>query len=132
MEGASVEDMTSTEFARAVRRNPLVILPVGALEEHGIRVLDAESGTAGLDALKREPDVDAVLMDMMMPGLDGFDSIRMIRSQQQFRELPIIAVTARAMKGDREKCIDAGATDYISKPVDVGQLLQQLQLCLSK
>jgi CheY-like chemotaxis protein len=71
-------------------------------------------------------------MDMMMPGLDGFDSIRMIRGQHQFRDLPIIAVTARAMKGDREKCIEAGATDYISKPVDVGQLLQQLLGCLSK
>ncbi|HEX5612283.1 MAG TPA: response regulator, partial [Burkholderiales bacterium] len=104
----------------------------GALEEHGIRVLDAESGAAGLELLKREPHVDAVLMDMMMPGLDGFDSIRMIRSQPQFRDLPIVAVTARAMKGDREKCIEAGATDYISKPVDVGQLLQQLQGCLSK
>ena len=104
----------------------------GALEEHGIRVLDAESGSAGLDSLKREPDVDAVLMDMMMPGLDGFDSIRMIRSQHQFRDLPIIAVTARAMKGDREKCIEAGATDYLSKPVDVGQLLAQLQSCLAK
>ena len=99
----------------------------GALEEHGLRVVDAESGKSGLDLLQREPHIDAVLMDIMMPDLDGFDSIRMIRSLKQFRDLPIIAVTARAMKGDREKCIEAGATDYISKPVNVNHLLSLLK-----
>ena len=99
----------------------------GALEEHGIQVVDAESGKAGLDLLKREPDIDAVLMDIMMPDLDGFDSIRLIRGLKQFGNLPIIAVTARAMKGDREKCIEAGATDYISKPVNVSHLLSLLK-----
>jgi signal transduction histidine kinase len=99
----------------------------GALEEHGILVVDAESGKSGLDLLQREPHIDAVLMDIMMPDLDGFDSIRMIRGLKQFRDLPIIAVTARAMKGDREKCIEAGATDYISKPVNVSHLLSLLK-----
>ncbi len=102
----------------------------GALEEHGIQVVDAESGKAGLDSLKREPDIDAVLMDIMMPDLDGFDSIRLIRGLKQFGSLPIIAVTARAMKGDREKCIEAGATDYISKPVNVSHLLSLLKAWL--
>ena len=102
----------------------------GALEEHGIQVLDAESGKAGLDLLKRETDIDAVLMDIMMPDLDGFDSIRLIRGLKQFGSLPVIAVTARAMKGDREKCIEAGATDYISKPVNVSHLLSLLKAWL--
>jgi len=102
----------------------------GALEEHGIQVVDAESGKAGLDLLKRETDIDAVLMDIMMPDLDGFDSIRLIRGLKQFGNLPIIAVTARAMKGDREKCIEAGATDYISKPVNVSHLLSLLKAWL--
>ena len=102
----------------------------GALEEHGIKVMDAENGKAGLDLLQRQSDIDAVLMDMMMPDLDGFDSIRLIRGLKQFRELPIIAVTARAMKGDREKCIAAGATDYISKPVSVSHLLTLLKAWL--
>jgi CheY-like chemotaxis protein len=69
-------------------------------------------------------------MDIMMPDLDGFDSIRLIRGLKQFRELPIIAVTARAMKGDRDKCIKAGASDYISKPVSVSHLLTLLKACL--
>jgi two-component system chemotaxis sensor kinase CheA len=102
----------------------------GALEEHGIRVVDAENGKAGLDVLQRQSDIDAVLMDMMMPDLDGFDSIRLIRGLKQFRQLPIIAVTARAMKGDRDKCIKAGASDYISKPVSVSHLLTLLKACL--
>jgi CheY-like chemotaxis protein len=102
----------------------------GALEEHGIDVVDAESGKSGLDLLRRQPDIDAVLMDIMMPDLDGLDSIRLIRGLKQFRDLPIIAVTARAMNGDRESCIEAGATDYIAKPVNVGQLLTLLQDCL--
>ena len=99
----------------------------GALEEHGIQVVDADSGKSGLDVLKRQSDIDAVLMDIMMPDLDGFDSIRLIRGQKQFHDLPIIAVTARAMKGDREKCIEAGASDYIPKPVNVTHLLSLLK-----
>ena len=102
----------------------------GALEEHGVHVVDAESGKSGLDLLNREPGIDAVLMDIMMPDLDGFDSIRLIRGIKQFRNLPIIAVTARAMKGDRERCVEAGATDYIAKPVNVSDLLSLLNVWL--
>ncbi len=98
----------------------------GALEEQGVQVIDADSGKSGIDLLKRQPGIDAILMDIMMPDLDGFDSIRLIRSLKQFHELPIIAVTARAMKGDREKCIQAGATDYIAKPVNVNELVSLL------
>jgi CheY-like chemotaxis protein len=71
-------------------------------------------------------------MDIMMPEVDGYDTIRIIRGIEQFQNLPIIAVTAKAMKGDREKCIDAGATDYIAKPVNVEQLMSLLRVWLAK
>jgi len=73
-----------------------------------------------------------VLMDIMMPELDGYDTIRIIRRLDEFKDLPIIAVTAKAMKGDREKCIEAGASDYISKPVNIEQLLSLLRVGLTK
>jgi len=73
-----------------------------------------------------------VLMDIMMPELDGYDTIRIIRRLDEFKNLPIIAVTAKAMKGDREKCIEAGASDYISKPVNIEQLLSLLRVGLAK
>jgi signal transduction histidine kinase/CheY-like chemotaxis protein len=97
-----------------------------ALETHGMEVLHAESGKEGIDLLKRSADVDAVLMDVMMPGLDGIDTMRIVRQLDGYRELPIIAVTAKAMIGDREKCIEAGATDYVAKPVNMDVLLATL------
>jgi len=93
------------------------------LETRSMRVLHAESGKEGIDTLKRERDVDLILMDVMMPGLDGLDTIRIIRSLDGYRGVPIVAVTAKAMVGDREKCIEAGANDYIAKPVNVDVLL---------
>jgi CheY-like chemotaxis protein len=104
----------------------------GALEQHDITVLNAENGKDGLETLKNNPDIDVVLMDIMMPELDGYDTIRIIRRLEQFKNLPIIAVTAKAMKGDREKCIEAGASDYISKPVNMEQLLSLLRVGLDK
>jgi CheY-like chemotaxis protein len=104
----------------------------GALEQYGITVLNAENGKDGLETLKNNPDIDVVLMDIMMPELDGYDTIRIIRGLQEFKNLPIIAVTAKAMKGDREKCIEAGASDYISKPVNIEQLLSLLRVGLAK
>jgi len=102
----------------------------GALEQHGVTVLNAENGKDGLEALKKNPGINAVLMDIMMPELDGYDTIRIIRGLEDFRNLPIVAVTAKAMKGDREKCIEAGASDYISKPVNVEQLVTLLRVRL--
>jgi CheY-like chemotaxis protein len=102
----------------------------GALEQHGMTVLNAENGKDGIEALKNNPDINVVLMDIMMPDLDGYDTIRIMRGLEGLGDLPIIAVTAKAMKGDREKCIAAGASDYISKPVNVEQLVSLLRVRL--
>ena len=98
------------------------------LEAHDMRVLHAESGLEGLGLLKETPAVDVVLVDIMMPRMDGYQTIRGIRTMPGGRGLPVIAVTAKAMKGDREKCIEAGATDYIAKPVDIDHLLSLLRV----
>jgi len=103
-----------------------------ALEECGMTVLNAEGGKEGLEILKSVANIDMVLMDIMMPELDGYDTIRMIRGYEQFKNLPIIAVTAKAMKGDRKKCLDAGASDYIAKPVNVEQLTSLLSVWLNR
>ncbi len=100
------------------------------LERHQMEVLYAENGRDGLETLQRNPNVDVVLMDVMMPEMDGYETMRAIREQSQFAHLPIIALTAKAMKGDREKCIEAGASDYITKPVDTEQLLSLLRVWL--
>jgi CheY-like chemotaxis protein/nitrogen-specific signal transduction histidine kinase len=97
-----------------------------ALETHGMNVLHAESGKEGIEMLKRTPDIDCVLMDIMMPGLDGLDTMRIIRQLDGYQTLPIIAVTAKAMVGDRDKCLEAGATDYVAKPVNMDVLLATL------
>jgi len=102
------------------------------LEQSRMEVSYAESGREGIARLQQAPGIEAVLMDVMMPELDGYETIREIREMSQFRSLPIIAVTAKAMKGDREKCIEAGATDYIPKPVDRDHLLSLLRVWLSR
>jgi len=102
------------------------------LEQREMRVIYGESGNEGLEALKKNPDTDVVLMDIMMPGMDGYETIRNIRKISRFKNLPIIALTAKAMKRDREKCIAAGASDYIPKPVDNEQLLSLLRVWLYK
>jgi CheY-like chemotaxis protein len=103
-----------------------VFAMTSALELHAMRVMHAESGKEAIETLKREGDIDLVLMDVMMPGLDGLDTMRIVRQLDGYRELPIIAVTAKAMLGDREKCIEAGASDYLAKPVNVDVLLATL------
>ena len=103
----------------------------GALEQYGMTVRSAENGKEALEVLKARPTVDAVLMDIMMPELDGYDTIRIIRGMEEFKNLPIIAVTAKAMKEDREKCLEAGASDYIAKPVNIEQLASLLRIWLS-
>ncbi|MBE9104169.1 HAMP domain-containing protein [Nostoc cf. edaphicum LEGE 07299] len=100
------------------------------LERYQIQVLYAENGREGITLLENTPDIDVVLMDVMMPEMDGYETTRTIRQNEQFKSLPIIALTAKAMQGDREKCIEAGASDYITKPVDTEQLLSLLRVWL--
>jgi len=101
-----------------------------ALESHNMEVVHAENGQEGIDTLQATEGVEAVLMDIMMPGMDGYQAIQAIRGMERFKHLPIIALTAKAMKADRDRCIEAGASDYISKPLDVDQLLSLLRVWL--
>ncbi len=101
-----------------------------ALEANGMEVLFAENGREGIEALTRSGDIDIVLMDVMMPELDGYETTQAIRLLPEFERLPIIALTAKAMKGDRERSIAAGASDYITKPVDTDQLLSLMRVWL--
>ncbi|MBD2006456.1 MULTISPECIES: HAMP domain-containing protein [Cyanophyceae] len=100
------------------------------LEQQQMQVLYAENGRDGIAKLQETPDIDIVLMDVMMPEMDGYETMKAIREIAQFASLPMIALTAKAMKGDREKCIEAGASDYITKPVDTEQLLSLLRVWL--
>ncbi|MDX6694635.1 MAG: hypothetical protein QOF02_2238 [Blastocatellia bacterium] len=101
-----------------------------ALESHNMDVVHAENGQDAIDLLRKTQGVDVVLMDIMMPGMDGYETMRAIRKIKRFETLPIIALTAKAMKADRDRCIEAGASDYISKPLDVDQLLSLLRVWL--
>ena len=98
------------------------------LEHHHMTVVSAENGRAGIEMLERTPDVDLVLMDIMMPEMDGYETMRAIRKLPQFQTLPLIAVTAKALKEDREKCLAAGASDYLPKPVEEEKLLELCKL----
>jgi FOG: CheY-like receiver len=100
------------------------------LEGRGMNVVYAENGADGIRLLEEQPDISLVLMDIMMPGLDGYQTIASIREMPQFESLPIISLTAKAMKGDREKSIAAGASDYITKPVDTDRLLSLMRVWL--
>jgi CheY-like chemotaxis protein len=98
------------------------------LERHGMTVLTAQTGREALATLQTTSDVAMVLMDIMMPEMDGYETMQLIRAQPAFRRLPIVALTAKAMKGDREKCLEAGASDYLAKPVNTDQLLSTLRV----
>jgi CheY-like chemotaxis protein len=102
------------------------------LEDKGIKVLVAKNGREALSRLSERMDVDLVLMDIMMPVMDGYEAIQEIRKQGKYQKLPIIALTAKAMKGDRTKCIEVGASDYLAKPVDSSKLLSMLRVWLYK
>ena len=102
----------------------------GILEQKGMEVVIAEDGRKALDALSQEENIDIVLMDIMMPEMDGYEATRKIREQKQFWKVPIIALTAKAMKEDRDKCLEAGASDYLAKPVDVERLLSMMRVWL--
>jgi CheY-like chemotaxis protein len=100
------------------------------LENHDMEVISATNGRQAIDIVNQTPDLSMVLMDIMMPDMDGYETMREIRGSAQFRTLPILALTAKAMKGDREKCLDAGASDYIAKPVNTDQLLSLMRVWL--
>ncbi|MEK8015601.1 MAG: response regulator, partial [Candidatus Parabeggiatoa sp.] len=100
------------------------------LEERNMEVLAGNNGLEALTLLEEHRDISIVLMDIMMPEMDGYEAMRKIRQQPQYRKLPIIALTAKAMKGDKTKCIDAGANDYLSKPVDTEKLISLMRVWL--
>jgi CheY-like chemotaxis protein len=100
------------------------------LENHHMDVVSTTNGRGAIEILERTPQISIVLMDIMMPDMDGYETIRKIRENSAFSALPILALTAKAMKGDREKCLDAGASDYIAKPVNTDQLLSLMRVWL--
>jgi CheY-like chemotaxis protein len=102
------------------------------LERHGMNVLTATTGREAIELISSTPGLAIVLMDIMMPEMDGYETIEQIRQKAQFRRLPIVALTAKAMKGDREKCLEAGASDYLAKPVNTEQLLTVLRMWLHR
>jgi len=102
------------------------------LERRGMHVLTATTGNEAIVLADATPDLAIVLMDIMMPEMDGYQTIHAIRQKPDFRRLPIIALTAKAMKGDREKCMEAGASDYLAKPVNTEQLLSALRMWLHR
>jgi CheY-like chemotaxis protein len=102
------------------------------LERRGMTVLTAGTGNEAIATLESTPDMAIVLMDIMMPEMDGYATMQVIRQNHAFRRLPIIALTAKAMKGDREKCLEAGASEYLAKPVNTEQLLSALRLWLHR
>jgi CheY-like chemotaxis protein len=102
------------------------------LERHGMHVVSASTGREAIDLIKSNGNIALVLMDIMMPEMDGYQTIGRIRGESPFRRLPIVALTAKAMKGDREKCLEAGASDYLAKPVNTEQLLSVLRTWLHR
>ncbi|MGH6659275.1 MAG: response regulator, partial [Sphingomicrobium sp.] len=102
------------------------------LEAHDVKVLHAERGAEGITILETAPAVDAALVDIMMPDMDGYETMRRIRRNPAIADIPLIAVTAKAMKGDRQKCLEAGASDYIAKPVDVDLLLALVRVWIGR
>jgi CheY-like chemotaxis protein len=116
-----VEDDMRTMFAMA-----------RMLAGHGVNPLKAENGERALAMLAEHPDTDLVLMDMMMPVMDGYEATRRIRETRSTSSLPVVALTAKAMKEDRQRCLDVGATDYLSKPVDPDRLVSLLRVLLSR
>jgi len=102
------------------------------LESHDVEVLHAERGKDGILILEQTPGVDVALIDIMMPDMDGYETMQEIRKRPELADLPLIAVTAKAMKGDRQKCLDAGASDYIAKPVDIELLLALVRVWVAR
>ena len=93
-------------------------------------IVEAENGRVALDKLEKEPDINIILMDIMMPVMDGYEAMRQVRLKKEFKNLPIIALTAKAMKDDHERCIAAGANDYLTKPLDIDKLVSLMNVWL--
>ena len=130
---------TSGDVSRiAIASRPVVAVSTcmlrlsSALERRGMNVLTATTGREAIALLEASPEVAIVLMDIMMPEMDGYETIARIRGNAALRRLPIVALTAKAMKGDREKCLEAGASDYLAKPVNTEQLFSALRLWLHR
>jgi CheY-like chemotaxis protein len=102
------------------------------LESYDVEVRHAERGRDGILILEQTPGIDIALIDIMMPEMDGYETMQQIRANPELADLPLIAVTAKAMKGDRQKCLDAGASDYIAKPVDIELLLALLRVWIGR
>ena len=102
------------------------------LERRGMTVLTAGTGREAIETIEKTPELGIVLMDIMMPEMDGYETMQVIRQNPRFQRLPIIALTAKAMKGDREKCLEAGASEYLAKPVNTEQLLSALRMWLHR
>ena len=102
------------------------------LERRGMRVLTATTGGEAVNLLSQNSEVPIVLMDIIMPEMDSYQTMQVIREKAEWRKLLIVALTAKAMKGDREKCLEAGASDYLAKPVNTEQLLAALRMCLHR
>jgi len=135
----TIEDMYNSNKILAGKRVLIVDDDVrnifaltSVLEQHDMSIVSADNGRDAVSLLNEENDIDIVLMDIMMPEMDGLDTTREIRKIPRRRDLPIIAVTAKAMKGDRDRCLEAGAWDYLSKPVNTEQLLAVLRLWLQR
>jgi len=96
------------------------------LEQLELNIYSTEDGFGAIDLLSKHPEIEIVLMDMMMPEMDGYETIQRIKGKKETAHIPIIAVTAKAMKGDREKCLGAGAAEYVSKPVRISELLEKM------
>ena len=111
-------------------RNLFAITTV--FERYNIDIITAESGKEAIDLMNESKDIEMVLMDIMMPEMDGYETIQKIRRENKNNTLPIIAVTAKAMKGDRQKCIEAGASDYITKPLKMDQMLSMMRIWFYK
>ena len=105
---------------------------VSYLETLDMVIYTAEDGFAALDMLQQNKQIEVVLMDIMMPGMDGYETIKMMKVNSAIADIPVIAVTAKAMKGDREKCLEAGALEYISKPVNMKELLEKMERLFSQ
>jgi CheY-like chemotaxis protein len=100
------------------------------LENHEMEVISAMNGRQAIDIIQQQPEIGVVLMDIMMPEMDGYQTMQEIRKDPKFSLLPILALTAKAMKGDRDKCLAAGASDYVAKPVNTNELLSLLRVWL--